>query len=233
MSHSSAVNVALAVGDELDRLVAQMGTADNPDGEIVQAYRMARAEIAKARTRDDMLGALYWLQRMVSAVMYRLLSDARDRALGYTDQMLGVYDIPRATAPVDATRAYWRAWAASLEAQIGAAEVLLQTSTADAELVIGDGDRVGLLSPGRIVSDGARWAAFAMNNTMDDAILFSLIAAPSKTEYKRQVVAVVDDRTTDCCLRANGQVVGIDEDFKLTGIPAFAGQMRNPPFHYF
>ena len=51
-------------------------------------------------------------------------------------------------------------------------------------------------------------------------------------ELKRQAVAVVQDRTTDTCLRVHGQIVGVDEPFTLTGQPRFADQMMVPAFHW-
>lgn len=51
-------------------------------------------------------------------------------------------------------------------------------------------------------------------------------------QVRKQVIAAVDERTTDCCLRAHGQIVGFDEPFKLSGTPRFADLMDYPPFHW-
>ena len=51
------------------------------------------------------------------------------------------------------------------------------------------------------------------------------------SEWGRQVVAVVDERTTDCCLRAHGQWQAMGDDFVLTGQPRYADKMPHPPFH--
>lgn len=51
-------------------------------------------------------------------------------------------------------------------------------------------------------------------------------------ELKRQVVATIGSRTTETCLRAHGQVRGIDEPFDLSGEPKFASQMMHPAFHW-
>jgi hypothetical protein len=50
-------------------------------------------------------------------------------------------------------------------------------------------------------------------------------------EWGRQVVAVVDERTTDCCLKAHGQWQAMGDDFVLTGQPRYADKMPRPPFH--
>ena len=57
-------------------------------------------------------------------------------------------------------------------------------------------------------------------------------AAVGIPELKRQAVASIQANTTDCCLRAHGQVVGPDEPFTLTGTPRFAREMMYPPFHW-
>ncbi len=51
--------------------------------------------------------------------------------------------------------------------------------------------------------------------------------------YKKQVVATIDDRTTDCCLRVHGQIQPLDEPFQLTGTPRFADEVQDPPFHWY
>lgn len=50
--------------------------------------------------------------------------------------------------------------------------------------------------------------------------------------WDRQAIAAIDERTTDCCLNVNGQVVGLDEAFRLTGTPRYADRMMRPPFHW-
>ena len=49
---------------------------------------------------------------------------------------------------------------------------------------------------------------------------------------QRQAIAVIDSSTTDCCLRVHGQVVGLNEPFRLTGTPRFADSKMSPPFHW-
>lgn len=51
------------------------------------------------------------------------------------------------------------------------------------------------------------------------------------SEWGRQAVAVIDERTTDCCLRVHGQWQAMGDDFTLTGTPRFADTQPRPPFH--
>jgi hypothetical protein len=55
--------------------------------------------------------------------------------------------------------------------------------------------------------------------------------AGAGNEFMRQAVAAIDERTSDCCLRVNGQVVGMDEPFQLSGTPRYADALLNPGFH--
>lgn len=50
-------------------------------------------------------------------------------------------------------------------------------------------------------------------------------------EWGRQAVAVIDERTTDCCLRVHGQWQAFGDDFRLTGTPRYADTQPRPPFH--
>lgn len=51
-------------------------------------------------------------------------------------------------------------------------------------------------------------------------------------EVRKQVVAVIGPNTTDCCLRAHGQIQPNDKPFTLTGTPRFADEMMYCPFHW-
>ena len=52
-------------------------------------------------------------------------------------------------------------------------------------------------------------------------------------EYKKQAIATIDERTTDCCLKVHGQIQPLEKDFKLTGTPRFADKVPDPPFHWY
>ena len=52
-------------------------------------------------------------------------------------------------------------------------------------------------------------------------------------EYKKQAIATIDERTTDCCLKVHGQIQPLEKDFRLTGTPRFADKVPDPPFHWY
>lgn len=55
--------------------------------------------------------------------------------------------------------------------------------------------------------------------------------AGSPLPWRRVAVATLDAKTTECCRRIDGAVVGLYEPFRLTGTPRFADAMLGPPFH--
>lgn len=61
--------------------------------------------------------------------------------------------------------------------------------------------------------------------------LFRQINQATQTVYKKQAIAAIDHRTTDCCLRVHGQIQPLDKPFELTGTPRYADKMDAPPFH--
>jgi hypothetical protein len=52
-------------------------------------------------------------------------------------------------------------------------------------------------------------------------------------QWRNQVIAAIDERTTDCCLQAHAQIQLLDEPFVLTGTPRFSDEKLHPPFHDF
>jgi hypothetical protein len=61
---------------------------------------------------------------------------------------------------------------------------------------------------------------------------FDRAAKRSRMVFKKQAIAAIDDRTTDCCLRVHGQIQPMDQPFRLTGKPRFADRLQGPPFHW-
>ena len=51
--------------------------------------------------------------------------------------------------------------------------------------------------------------------------------------WHKQVMAAIDDRTTECCLTACGQAVKVNAKFHLTAEPRFADEMDWVPFHWY
>ena len=94
------------------------------------------------------------------------------------------------------------------------------------EYIIGDDDRQGTLRPNSVIGDMAFWMTSLAVLTYKTGI-----GDKMGKDAKRQAVAQVDDNTTQTCLRVHGQIVGLKEDFHLTGTPRYADNMYTSPFH--
>lgn len=64
-------------------------------------------------------------------------------------------------------------------------------------------------------------------------VLYAAGQAQTGERWRKQAVAVIDRRTTDCCLRANGQIQDLEQPFHLVGTPRFRDYIQHPPFHGF
>lgn len=62
--------------------------------------------------------------------------------------------------------------------------------------------------------------------------LFRAVKQRTQTEYKKQAIAVIDQKTTDCCLRVHGQIQPLDKPFILEGTPRYSDKVDSPPFHW-
>lgn len=54
----------------------------------------------------------------------------------------------------------------------------------------------------------------------------------SSDTLMKMAMAVIDRRTTNCCLRVHGQIQPNNKPFILTGYPSFDSKMMQPPFHW-
>lgn len=229
--HKRAVSLALRTNDELGKLINRMGTKAAPRGRVLSAYRQARRAAAQVDGLGGLLDVLAELRATLAEVMREVLTEAA--AVGVRQAMteLAVYGLPNQPAPV-ATTTEWAAWMAMVDAQFQAVQGTWIASDGDLALVVGDEERVGLLSPGPVVREGARWVALtALAGWTATTVQGISRGGRRPDDFLRQAVAAIDERTTDCCLRVHGQVVGMREDFVLTGTPRFAERLRNPPFH--
>jgi hypothetical protein len=227
--HERAVKLALKTGDDLDTIFARiLGSQVHPRGAILSAYRQARQALAGqpltlaavAQVLADLQGAL---QAATTGVQ-----QAAALGVAQAAKELAIYGLTEATAAV--TTAVERdAWLAVYAAQ--ANQIRALTLNGDRALILGDKGRAGALTPAPMLREGARWLALTTQRGYSDAVATGLRRSGVEDEFQRQAVAAIDERTTDCCLRVNGQVVGMDEPFRLSGTPRYADTLMNPGFH--
>ncbi len=228
--HEWAVRLALKSADEMGRLFNALGTTEAPRGRVLSSYRQARRAIRSAQTLWAIQQVLGELRRSVELAARAVLDAA---AIAGSDQArteLEIYGLPNLVGVYD-----WRtelaAWMAQFDAQAARVQSMWVT-TGDMTQIVGDESRTGALAPQPVVNEGMRWIGVALTAAYVAAVAASMQRSNTQDEFMRQAVAAIDERTTDCCLKVHGQVVGLNKDFHLTGTPRFADHVRNPPFHW-
>jgi len=229
-----AIAAAVKSNDFQRQLFASMGTSEHPRGAVLSAYRNARRAMATALREQYPTSAaadvMQALQRTVKVEMRELLQKALLGGLAEARLQLGFYkvDVPGTFNYTD------------LLSQVDRAEgvitgnVVLQASVIDAlirggsaEMILGDGDRIGVLRPGDVLMAGAFW----LSSTLWNSFSYTVNIYAKEKKLQKQAIAAIDNRTTDCCLRVHGQIVDLDKNFKLTGTPRYADEMEWSPFH--
>jgi hypothetical protein len=227
-SHARSVRNAGATVARLKELFDRMGTIDVPGGFVQRAYRQARRELAAVDI--DNLRAVQ-----------NILDDWQGAIADGVPDLLGKSWQTGASQAVEDLRAYGtRARLADGAARLGAAEnaiaaaagaqaarVMALSMLGDVGAIIGDEARVGVFSVSVLTNDLARWitalAGAAWSGTVSQSA--------GKTEFRKQAVAAIDERTTECCLLVHGQTQPLDGLFQLAGEPRYADELDGPPFH--
>lgn len=226
--HQRAVDAALDANERIGKLFSRIGHADAPNGDLYSAYRQARMAL-DASNLPGAQAALRLLRQSVALIADAALSRGVDLGAEEAKRQMTIYgEPPSGSDPTAENKGeLLLAIMAVIDAQLQSANALLVTGGDDGSLILGDDTRVGLLNPAPISAEIARWAAYLAGK------VFVAQVSGAGAEYARQAVAAIDERTTDCCLKVNGQIASLDGDFNLTGTPRFADHVHAPPFHWF
>lgn len=226
-----AIKSGVRAGDDLGALFARLGTSSHPRGMIPSAYRLAKRNLRQSLRmgrRDEVRQILDVLRQAVRGSVWEIYRDSESGGLALASKQLAYYGL---AAPAGQSSQFEllnqseRAVTLKVEAQAAAALALIATGASEIE-IIGDEERQGPLHPGDIVGTAASlaasiwWASFAWG------------ARGYGERFSKQVVAGLDNRTTDCCLRAHGQIQPMAKPFHLTGEPRFADDIDWTPFHW-
>jgi len=234
--HERAVRLAMRSSHHLDELFAKMGTAEHPRGVILGAFRQAREALRDAlRSQSSVIDALSVLRLAVNMALIELLGRAAELGAEHVGEQLAVYGLRASALPVaDAQQRASDALLAGLDAQISRVEALALI-VPDPALIIGDDERTGVLSAGGVLRDTARFMGMLALGGLSAALISDADVEQGgmRDEFVKQAVAAIDERTTDCCLRVNGQVVPLNRQFHLTGTPRYADRLPSPPFHWY
>ncbi len=229
--HEQAVQAALDTVNGLDDLFGALGAPDDDTRGVYAAYYLAFAALIDSLDNHTQTRAiLKRLDDTVRALVERELKRALRLGEYQAREEIQIYDLnlarERAAAGLLLLVAALDAIRAELESQIAKVNALALNGIADPDLVLGDGGRVGILRPSAVVGETTQWLTTLTHRARNEMLM------NADGEFFKQAVAVVDARTTDCCLQVHGQVVALDADFDLKGTPRFADQLPYPPFHW-
>jgi len=233
-----SIRSAVRANDSIGDLFAAIGTAAHPRGFVPSAYRQARRALKTALGEENQLLAVAdvfaSLRRTLEMESRSLLSDAYAFGLDEAARQLRFYGVD-----TDPSRDALSILEQSAALDVIMARLAVQETAARAQVltgaepvqIVGDDERNGTLRPSDISAALASWAAVMVWTAFAEWV--NRFPSPGNVRYSKQVVAGLDNRTTDCCLQAHGQVQPLDKPFRLTGEPRFADLMDWTPFHWY
>ena len=216
-----------------------IGTARHPRGRILSVYRAARAAMDRALRGEDWIA----IADALEALRYALLgigSEAMSGAVvrGQTSMEAQVEAYNRDGQQFEPARhrpdlqPLLKGWMVEYDRQRAQTEAAL--ATGETGRIVGDEGRLGILQPAPVARAGAEWFASALAL---GATAWTIGRPGERRDVEpdvfKQVIAALDERTTDCCLNAHAQIQPFTERFELTGTPRFADRMEWTPFHWY
>lgn len=234
--HERVIKAALKTNADIHKLFGKIGTREHPRGAIINAYRQARKAIPGALDNQATLLAIFNELRQQTGIEVRaILRAAQDIGATQAGKEIAAWDLPDPLGVLTRLQEIENA-VASVESvvddQARSVLALAATGRLEEEQAIGDGTRLGIVTPTPATRETSTWVTVVVFSAWLSVITQSLRQAHKEDEFQRQLIANTgDDRTTETCLRAHGQVVGLDEKFTLTGQPRYANKMFGVPFH--
>ena len=231
--------LALRTADQLRGLINALGTREHPRGRVLSAYRQARRALKGALGTGNVTSAanlsvandiLRELRIGVEEAVRLNLAEAARVGGTHAARELALHGLPAvADAPVGLANAQ-QAVLAQYDAQAAQVRGALAAGSGAATL-IGDGSRVGLLSPAPVVREAAGWLATAAVGGYVGSVRGAVERAGAPEAFVQQAVAAIDERTTNCCLIVHAQTQPFGSPFVLRGTPRYADQLERPGFH--
>lgn len=236
----NAIDSALDMNASIGDLFAEIGTSAHPDGSILTIYRNSNIALQAALLESDPSRAvndvLRKTRRDLQVAVALILQAALVLGQEEAQRQLELYGIP-VTGSInltDETQSALNAVMARFDVQAASIAALVLTN-ADPAQIVGDENRNGIFSGFEIATSLAFWATYLIWNNFDQNVWVNTQTdtrpGERKDVFMKVAVAVLDERTTECCLRVHGQVQPLDQPFRLTGTPRFADEMDWPAFH--
>ena len=228
----TAEEAAIKFNDDLGKLFRRLGTAENLQGVITTPYRNAaramRGQTGNVAATEEVLAQL---KKTIEGELSGLMDEAKSIGREQAETTLQEYDIPIEEEEEEDDEIILLALLAILallNSQIAAIKALVGSGATE-DMILGDGQRVGALTPTPLNREITRWLATVGVKTATDTMIGSL--GDQRGDFVKQAVAVIDARTTKTCQRVNGQIRELNEPFELTSTPRYADEMDGPPFH--
>ena len=220
--HDRSVASALKTVEQLGKLADTLRAGNSP---INRAYRVVirslRRNLHDTGAIIDALETLEDSVRVASGTFYKRASAI---GLAQAKRDLAIYDLGDPEPMEDDGIATAVTSALGLVSAQGDKVLSVARLDMGDELILGDDNRQGILTPTPILTEMAFWLTGL-------TVLSYLSGTRAMPDAVRQAVAQIDDNTTQTCLNVHGQIVEVDEPFHLTGTPRFADDMHNSPFH--
>lgn len=233
-SLDKAVADALSMSGELDGLFAKIGNSDHPRGVIPTAYRNARRAMRSAlKERNRAMAAheiMSELKQTVRAGLKTVLENSFRSGTDHAAVQLGIYGTAPKTIVDDLfitqVNSSYSGILSVVDQQASAIQTVISLNM-DTDHITGDEHRVGIMRAGDVIASATFWASALLWSAFSETVARST----DTNRAKKLVVAAIDRRTTDCCLRAHGQVQAFNKPFVLTGTPRYADKLDWTPFH--
>jgi len=228
-----AINSALDANGTMGGFFDRIGTSKNR-GFVIVTYEMIARELDRALRFGDLEAVNSALQLMdvtLGKQVLDFLQEASDAGVEEAKYQLDLYQIKGAEGVNLSEQVNSAAYAvlSRVKAQGDLIRAMVLTG-AESEQILGTEDAPGVLRWSDITRQLAYFTAAMFWGAFSVEIDITLPAG--QTLFRKQAVAVLDNRTTDCCKQVNGQVQNLNDPFVLTGEPRFADKMDWPGFHW-
>lgn len=225
--------LGLRANKDIGLLFGRLGNTRHPNSAVLVAYRAANRamrDVIKTGGRpSDAREVTSKLRRDVRVGVVPVLRSAYTGGAANARLQIRAYGIAEPAEPEpdieSQVAAAYNVIDARLQSQEASITALL-LSGSDPAYIMGDESRQGVLRASDVLLAGAFWLAGLWWRGFDT------YASHVGGGFSKQVVAALDERTTDCCLRAHGQIQPFDAPFQLTGYPRLADSLDWPPFHH-
>lgn len=237
-AYTSAAESAFDAIDRLGELFGLMGDAEAGDG-LYELYTTLAADLRNLETIEAIRSRLRRFERDVYALVGEWVDIAieigneharkNSEAWGLEPVLILALNVPIiALARVAIESAF--------HAQADRVIALLVSGGGD--VLLGDGTTPGMLTPAPIMAELARWLVEVENAVAESSFEESLTRSNEPKEgWARQLIATLDDWTTETCINVHGQIRAFGVPFDLccdpwTSARNYGFSNMRPPFHW-